>query len=128
MLPPVLEAVETIRKAFPDSVVEAKDDGSGGAYVIVEVVPLGEKYVPQSTWMGGHIPPQFPYTDIYPLFIGAEVRLTSGAPFTAPITANHTFCGRVALQISRKSNRLDPALQTAACKFLKVLYWLTHQA
>lgn len=128
MLPQVAEAVEGIRRAFPDSALEAKDDGSGGAYVIIEPIFLGSKFAPNSSWIGGHIAPQFPYADIYPLFIGADVRFANGAPFVAPITANHMFCGRAALQISRRSNRLDPKLQTAACKFQKVLYWLTHHA
>lgn len=128
MLPPVAEAVESLRKAFPDSVVEAKDDGSGGAYVTIDPVELAPKFTPATTWIGGHITPQFPYADIYPVFIGAEVRLASGAPLVAPITPNHTFSGRPALQVSRRTNRLDPALQTAVCKFQKVLYWLIHQA
>jgi hypothetical protein len=128
VLPPVADAVESLRKAFPDAVVDARDDGSGGAYVILDSVTLGSKFVPDKTWMGGHIPPQYPYSDIYPLFIGADVRFASGAPFVAPITANHTFCGRPALQISRRTNRLEPSLQTAPYKFQKVLYWLTQQA
>jgi hypothetical protein len=127
VLPPVAEAVEQIRKAFPDAVVEVREDGSGGAYVLIESVTLGPKYTPQNAWMGGHIPPQFPYADIYPVFIGGEARFASGAPFVAPITPGHTFCGRSALQVSRKTNRLDPTLQTAACKFMKVLFWLTQQ-
>lgn len=124
MLPPVAEAVESMRKAFPDSVIEAKDDGSGGAYVIVEKVDLGPTYTPARTWIGGHIPPQYPYADIYPMFIGGDVRFASGAPFVAPITPNHTFCGRPALQVSRRTNRLEPTLQTAVCKFQKVLHWM----
>lgn len=127
MLPPVVEAVDGLRKAFSQSAIVAKDDGSGGAYVIVEPVNLGAKFTPEATWIGAHIPPQFPYADIYPLFIGADVRFANGAAFVPPITPNHAFCGRPALQISRKTNRLDPALQTAACKFQKVLYWLTQQ-
>ena len=127
MLLPVAEAVEQIRKAFLDVLVDVREDGSGGAYVIVEQVQLGPKLTPQTTWMGGHVPPQFPYADVYPLFIGADVRFSSGAPFAPPITSGHMFCGRSALQISRKTNRLDPTLQTAACKFLKVLHWLTQQ-
>jgi hypothetical protein len=128
VLPPVAEAVEALRKAFPDSVIDVKDDGSGGAYVIVDSVTLGPKFAPEASWLGGHIPPQFPYADIYPVFMGADVRFASGAPFVAPITANHMFCGRPALQISRRTNRLEPMLQTAVCKFQKVLYWLIHQA
>lgn len=128
MLQPVSDAVETIRKAFPEAVVNVTDDGSGGAYVLLDPVDLGPKFVPHRTWIGGHIPPQFPYADIYPLFIDANVKFSTGAEFVAPISRGHHFCGRPALQISRRTNRLDPQLQTAACKFQKVIYWLAHQA
>jgi hypothetical protein len=128
MLPVVAGAVESLRKAFPEAVVDADDDGAGGAYVIVHPVTLGEKFAPLTTWIGGHITAQFPYSDIYPVFIGAEVHRSSGAAFVPPITPGHSFHGRPALQISRRTNRLDPVLQTAAWKFQKVLYWLIHQA
>lgn len=126
MLPAVQEAIDGIQKAFPDSHLVITDDGSGGAYVLVEGVNLGSKFFPETTWIGGHIPPQVPYADVYPLFIGGDVRLSNGKPFEAPITTGHSFCGRPAIQISRKTNRLDPALQTPACKFMKVLYWLEN--
>lgn len=128
MLPSVAEAVEGLRRAFPEAGVEAQEDGAGGARVILSPVTLGAKFAPQSTWLGGHITPQYPYADIYPLFIGGDVRFASGAAFVPPITPGHCYCGRPALQISRKTNRLEPQLQTAAGKFQKVLYWLIHQA
>ena len=126
MLPLITQAVESLRKAFPDSNVVAEGDGSGGAYVVIERVALGDKFTPPITWVGGHVSVQFPYADIYPIFIGAEVRRVSGEPFVAPVTGGHTFRGRAALQVSRRTNRLDPQLQTAPAKFQKVLYWLTH--
>ncbi|SRR5260370_32754757 len=128
MLVAVAGAVESIRMAFPEAVVVADDDGAGGSYVIIDPVTLGQKFLPPTTWIGGHITPQFPYSDIYPIFIAAEVHRSSGAAFVPPITSGHFFRGRPALQISRRTNRLDPALQSAASKFQKVLYWLIHQA
>jgi hypothetical protein len=127
VLAQIATAVESLRKSFPEAVVDARDDGSGGAYVIIEPLALGPKFTPEVSWVGGHIPPQYPYADIYPLFLGANVRFANGTAFVAPITMNHTFCGRPALQISRRSNRLEPTLQTASGKFQKVLYWLTQQ-
>jgi hypothetical protein len=127
VLPTVTDAVTSLRKAFPEAVVEVNDDGSGGAYVVVHPVTLGGRFAPSITWVGGHITAQFPYSDIYPIFIGGDVRLANGAAFVPPITSGHTFRGRAALQISRRTNRLDPVLQSAACKFQKVIYWLIHQ-
>lgn len=128
MLPQVADAVEGLRKAFPESKIETHDDGGGGVRVVVDSVTLGAKFTPGVTWIGGHITPQYPYADIYPLFIGGDVRFANGTALVPPISPGHNFCGRTALQISRKTNRLEPALQTAAGKFQKVLYWLTKQA
>lgn len=120
----VEQALHALREAFPQAALAVEEDGAGGAYVLLEPVDLGAKFTPSSTWIGGHLPPQLPYADVYPLFIGAEVARKDRASFSAPITVGHKFRGRSALQISRRSNRLDPAVQTAAMKFQKVLHWL----
>jgi hypothetical protein len=126
VLSAVQDAVNTIQKAFPDSKFAVTEDGAGGAFVIVETVDLGAKFTPAITWIGGHVPPQVPYADVYPLFIGGEVRFSNGTVFVPPINVGHNFQGRPATMISRKTNRLDPTLQTPACKFQKVLYWLIN--
>jgi len=122
----VEEAITGLRSMFPHATVTVEEDGDGGARVRVEPVELGEKYSPARTWMGGHIPPQCPYADVYPLFMGAEVLRSDGQTCPAPVSAGHTFMGLPALQISRRTNRLDPTLQTVAHKFQKVLHWLQH--
>lgn len=128
MLAKVVEAIEGLKLAFPDAAIETHEDGAGGARVIVHPVTLGAGFAPQTTWMGGHITAQCPYADIYPIFIGSDVHRTSGRQFEAPVTAGHNFNGRPALQISRRTNRLEPTLQTAAIKFQKVLHWFNSQA
>jgi hypothetical protein len=127
MTPGVSEALEQLRRCFSESDVTVTPDSNGGAYAIVEVVNISSKYLPSTTWIGGHLVPTLPYGDVYPLFIGGDVRRANGQPFTAPITLG-TFQGRVALQISRRTNRHDPQLQTAARKFAKVLHWLRTEA
>jgi hypothetical protein len=128
MTPSVTAAVEGIRRAFPGASVLAVEDASGGAYVIIEPVTLTEGFVPAVTWIGGHLPAQVPYTDVYPLFIDGGIRRRDGQPFQPPITPGQAFCGRPSLQVSRRSNRLDPEVQTPATKFQKVLLWLRQQA
>lgn len=122
----VEQAVGALCTAFPDAAVTVEEDGAGGAYVQIEPVDLGPRFTPGHTWMGGHLPPQLPYADVYPLFIGAEVAHADGRAFSPPITPGHNFRGRAALQVSRRTNRLDPATQTAALKFQKVLHWLRN--
>lgn len=122
----VEQAVRSLREAFPHAALAVEEDGAGGAYVRIEPVELGPRFVPRETWVGAHLPPQLPYADVYPIFIGSDVARADGVAFSAPITAGHSFRGAQALQISRRTNRLDPALQTPALKFQKVLHWLRN--
>lgn len=124
----VEEAVKGLRVTFPSGEVFVQETPDGGAYVRVEPIELGPKFRPERTWIAGHIPPQCPYADVYPLFIGGDVTRADGKPWVAPVTPCANFMGRPALQISRRTNRLDPNVQTVALKFQKVLHWLQHLA
>jgi hypothetical protein len=128
MTPEVERAVSAIRDSFEGANVVVEEDGAGGAYVIVEVVELGPRFTPSRTWLGGHLTAQVPYSDVYPLFIGADVRWADGRGFSAPLSLGHSFRGRAAIQVSRRSNRRDPKLETPICKFNKVLHWLRYEA
>ena len=124
MKPHVANALQELVRAFPSSVVHSREDGKGGAYVIVEDVPIGTEYAPGSTWLGGHITALYPYADIYPMFIDAGVRRLDGAAFQPPITPNAKFEQRPALQVSRRNNQTQNYPQTAVSKFLKVQRFL----
>jgi hypothetical protein len=128
MQPIVQSGVDGLRAQFPGSNVVVVDDPSGGAYVIVDQLDLGAKFLPSWSWLGAHLSPQLPYADIYPLFLGGDVRMASGAIWQAPVTPSHVFQGRNALQISLRSKGGDQLLQTPAQKFLKVLHWLKERA
>ena len=118
------EAIEELKRAFPSSEVTVSEDGEGGARVVVESVTIGARYDPEQSWLGGHILAQYPYADIYPVFMDAAVRRRDGNGFGAPITEGHNFCGRPAIQISRRNNRMENSGQTAVAKFLKILDFL----
>ena len=120
----VTAAVDELKRQFDGSSVTARDDGQGGAYVVMESVPLGSKYRPTVTWIGFQIPAQYPYADIYPLFIGGDVVRADGVAFAAPVTPGHHFEGRPALQISRRSAAAQSGSQKVAAKVLKVLDYL----
>jgi hypothetical protein len=120
----VLEAIEELKRAFPSSAVTVAEDGQGGARVIIETVDLGGRYVPRTTWMGGHITALYPNADIYPVFVGGDVSRTDGRTFEAPVTTGHIFEGRPALQVSRMNNQMHLARQTALAKFLKILHFM----
>lgn len=120
----VANAIAELKRAFPSSEVTSREDGNGGAYVVVEEVEIGQRYQPRSTWLGGHIPGLYPYADIYPLFMGDDVRRADGVAFEAPVTPGATFLDRPALQISRRNNHTQHFPQTAVAKFLKVLHFM----
>ena len=120
----VANAIEELKQAFPSSDVRSREDGDGGAHVIVEDVEIGCRYEPLSTWLGGHITALYPYADIYPLFIAENVRRVDGVAFEPPITPGTQFLDRPALQVSRRNNHTQHYPQTAVAKFVKVLRFL----
>lgn len=120
----VTQAVEELKRAFPAAGVTVQEDGAGGAYVFLEQVDLGAGFTPRSAWLGGHVTAQYPYADIYPIFMDAAVRKTNGLPFEVPITLNATFAGRPAIQVSRRNNQIHASPQSAVSKFVKVLDFL----
>ena len=122
----VSQAIEELKRQFEGAPVAAVDDGAGGAFVIVESVAIGPRFRPETTWIGGHITAQYPYADIYPMFIDAGVVRVDGVPFSAPVTPNANFQGRPALQVSRRNNTIGAAPQTAVAKTLKILDFLAR--
>lgn len=120
----VATAIDEVKRQFPDSPVTVREDGQGGAFVILESVTLGPKYIPTQTWFGFHVPAQIPYADIYPFFMGAEVRRADGVAFANPITTGHHFEGRPAIQISRRNSAANAGTQRVVAKILKILVFL----
>lgn len=117
----VAAAIEELKRQFATSTLTVRDDGQGGAYVIMEPVTLGAKFLPTTTWIGFQIPAQYPYADIYPVFIGADVKRADSVAFQAPVTPGHSFEGRGAIQVSRRSAAAQSGSQKAVAKILKVL-------
>jgi hypothetical protein len=120
----VSAAIEELKRQFSTSSVTAREDEQGGAYVLIDALSLGPRYKPESTWMGFQIPAQYPYADIYPVFIGAETARVDGVPFATPVTPGHQFQERAAIQVSRRSAAATQGTQTATAKVLKILDFL----
>ena len=120
----VATAIEELKRQFSTSSLTLREDGQGGAYVLMEPVELGAKFLPAATWVGFQIPAQYPYADIYPVFIGTDVQRADGVALQAPVTPGHTFEGRRAIQISRRSAAAQSGSQKAVAKILKVLDFL----
>jgi hypothetical protein len=124
----VSASIDELRRQFPDASVVVTEDGQGGARVIVSPVILGAKYTPSETWIGFHVPAQYPYADIYPVFIGSEVHRTDGIAFDAPVTPGHSFEGKPAIQVSRRNSAAQSGSQRVPAKILKILDFLEKLA
>jgi hypothetical protein len=120
----VSSGIEELKRQFGASTLTVREDGQGGAYVVMEPVTLGPKYKPEVTWVGFQIPAQYPYADIYPVFIGGNIARANGTPFNAPVTPGHHFEGRPAIQVSRRNSAAQSGLQKVGAKILKVLDFL----
>jgi hypothetical protein len=120
----ISRAIEDIKNEFPQNEVMVTDDGNGGAHVIVERVCPGDPYTQMETWIGFRITFQYPYADVYPHFVRSDLSRKDGRPLGDGMSGGHTFLGRPAIQISRRSNRLNPSMDTAVLKLIKVLAWM----
>ncbi len=123
----VEKALEEIRARFSPEEFVVEPDEQGGARVRFGPVALGPAFVQDITWLAGHLPAQIPYADIYPIFVRGDLARKDGVALAVPVTPNHAFMGRPAVQVSRRSNGRDPTVETPALKFAKVLAWLNSQ-
>ena len=126
MTPSVAEAIEEIRATFETSTLTVKEDGEGGAYVRIDPVDPGVPYIQRQTWIGFRITAQYPYADVYPLFVRPDLSRADGVALGEGLAPN-SFDGQPAIQVSRRSNHLNPATDTAVIKVLRVLDWMAKR-
>lgn len=127
--PSVSRAIEEIRAQFAGHEIETWPDPDGGAFVRVQAIDLGDNYEPQLGWVGFRITFQYPQADIYPHFLPAGLRRRDGRALGEAMHAGHPFhptggSPETAVMVSRKSNRLNAATDTAVLKLLKVIDWI----
>ena len=123
LTPEVAAAIHEIAGAYPNATVTPKEDGEGGALVIVDTVNLGPPYQQADSWVGFHITHLYPQADIYPHHVRRDLaRLDNQALGSA--TSPSTFLGRDSTQLSRRGNRWDATRDTALLKLQRVLVWL----
>ncbi|MBD2166419.1 hypothetical protein H6G04_18650 [Calothrix membranacea FACHB-236] len=128
MTPEIEQAIAEIQIAFPEHPIGVEAESQGGAYVIVNNLLIGEQYLPSTSWVGFLITFQYPHADVYPHFIDGQLRRVDGSLIQGNgLSGSMTWQERQAIQVSRRSNRLNPAIDTAATKLAKVLTWLRNQ-
>lgn len=122
----VASAIAEVEATFPEAAVAVTQDGQGGAFVVVDPVDPGQPYEPRDTWIGFQITFQYPFADCYPHFVRGDLKRRDGCPLGEGTSAAN-WRDRPAIQLSRRSNNLNPQTDTAAIKLLKVLTWLRSQ-
>ena len=125
ILPAVVKAIDELRATFDQCSVEVEADGSGGASVIVRGIPLGSPYRQTNIWIGFQITCQYPYADVYPHFTDSNLARQDGTELGGGF-GSAQFRDQPSIQISRRSNRLNPATDTASLKLQKVIQWLKN--
>ena len=127
----VQQAVEEIRSAFPGRIAEVEPDGQGGAFVKVHGLHIGDQYHPSESWIAFRITFQYPHADVYPHFCVPGLQRKNGNGLGAGFNVNNTWQSATKIEpatmISRRSNRLNSATDTAALKLQKVLDWMRSQ-
>ena len=128
MKPKVQQAIDEIKTAYPPVPVTVREDGDGGAYVILEKVDVGQIYRGGVSWIGFRITFTYrdPVADIYPHYVRGDLARADGRPLGDAMSST-TFEGRPAIQISRRSNHINPRTETALIKLQKVLTWLAER-
>ena len=124
MTPEVEAAIAEIKEAFPGSEIEVISEPQGGAYVVVQNLAIGARFIPSTTWVGFLITFQYPDADVYPHFIRGDLKRADGQSFPSGISGPTTWQNRPAMQVSRRSNHWTAGVDTAASKLAKVLSWL----
>lgn len=125
MTPEVDGAISEIAAAFPKCQLESVEDGNGGAYVTIKDVPIPGPYDQDTSWFGFHITHTYPYADVYPHFVRHDLSRRDKKPLGAGLSIG-SYRNRPAIQVSRRSNRLNAATDTALLKLQKVIKWLSH--
>ncbi|MCW3038782.1 MAG: hypothetical protein JWM31_687 [Solirubrobacterales bacterium] len=118
----VAQAVIDLGMNFGADRVRAWADGTGGAQVVIDDVPLSSTWTTTSTWVGFALSHLVPEADTYPHYVRADLGYADGRPLTVPLSPA-TFAGVPAVQVSRRQ-RPGTAARTPAAKTRGVLAWL----
>jgi hypothetical protein len=122
----VAQAIGQMQGAFPNAAVETREDGQGGAYVVVNPVDLGPVYTEATrhTWIGFHVSFQYPISDVYPHHVRPDLARADGQAFgTGMGVARFEGFARDSVQFSRRTREGAWAQQSALLKLQKVIEW-----
>jgi|HubBroStandDraft_6_1064221.scaffolds.fasta_scaffold235159_2 hypothetical protein len=119
------QALDEVHRIFDGHEISTQGDGSGGVFVVISGLNLTDLFVQQSTWLGFQISYLYPASDVYPHYVRPDLQRRDGSPLGpgySPILWGYR--DTQAIQVSRRSNRWDPKLDSAAMKAIKVMSWI----
>jgi len=131
----VENALAEIAAGMPGKKLESKEDDSGGAVALVHDLAIGSSFDPSTSWIGFHVTFAYPDADVYPHFLGPEIRYVGDGdapnqhpdgnlPTAMTRGASLALFDLPAIQVSRRSNRRDAGTDSALQKLLRVLDFL----
>ncbi|MGN6221871.1 MAG: hypothetical protein ACTHNQ_20420 [Microbacterium sp.] len=125
----VAEALEQLAESFPEAAVTHREDGTGGAFVKVEPLPMGGRFNVRFSWIGFHLVYSYPEAQVYPHFCVPALTMNDGTALRSEDGFQQTNWGpdgdtEPVTQLSRSSRNWDPDIDTAAAKLHRILDWL----
>jgi hypothetical protein len=128
-------AVGELRKAFAGRPMQVAESPCGGAYVLIEDVPLGGPFAQAMTWVGFFLTNACPEADTYPFYVRPDLSRTDGSPLKAPLHAGNRWppgvqamTERPAVMVSRRqNNQACWGRESPLAKLQAVLKWMQNQ-
>lgn len=106
----ITDAVAELEQLFGE--VDVEPDETGGAYVTVRELDLGERWIPRVVPLSFQLAFNYPHAAVYPYYCPAELQRTDGIGWP-PALQPVTWRGESMVQISLRANRWSPAHDTA---------------
>ena len=116
----IVGAIAELQRDFGS--VGAEPDGLGGAFVRVDEIDVGERWLPRLIPIEFQIQFSYPYAAIYPYYTVPELQRVDGKVWPTALQ-QVDWRGRQVVQISLRSTRWQPAVETAASNLAQVRHW-----
>ena len=120
MSPQIETALDEIRSRWPKATVTSTEDEAGNVIVLVDPLDIGQQYKPIQSWIGFQLQYNYPDSDVYPHYISPEVLRVDEQPHGSGFGSTD-WRGSKVIQISRRTNDWNGAVDTAESKLIKVL-------
>jgi hypothetical protein len=119
----VSHGLDELEAAFPDRVT-AEPDGTGGAFVSVDSIDLGDRWARSITPLAFHLPYNYPAGAIYPFYLPGDVTPNGGLP---PALQPVEWRGRRMIQVSLRHTNWDAQRDNAVGAVMQTQAWLKRQ-